>query len=141
VSNNSFSSSLSLDEKVRISRLMLLICSSLCGAMLLVVMAASVYAYHNVEAKKISDGLQFWIIFVQFWLFLVPLVALIRPGWLRRKIDGYRGSQDQIKGSAIILLIWMFFAGLACYSTLSFYSSCLNGECNIDLLKTVRHRH
>jgi hypothetical protein len=80
VSDNSFSSSLSLDEKVRISRLMLLICSSLCGAMLLVVMAASVYAYHNVEAKKISDGLQFWIIFIQFWLFLAPLVALIRPG-------------------------------------------------------------
>lgn len=138
---NGLSSSLSLDEKVRITRMMFLASSVFCGVMLMIVAASYVYVFQKAGPQKISGGLSIWIIFVQFWLFLGPFSVLIRPGWLRRKTEEYRGSQDQIKGGAFVILLWTFFAGLACYSTLLFYGSCLNGECNIDLLKIVSHRH
>lgn len=139
--DNRFSSSLSLDQKVRTARIIFLAGSIFCGAMLLVVVAGYLYVFQKAGPQNIPGGLSTCTIFVQFWLFFGPFLALIRPGWVRRKIEEYRGSQDIIKGSAIGLLLWMFFAGLACYSTLLFYDSCLNGECNIDLLRTVSHRH
>lgn len=139
ISRDQASNARSVEETFRAIRLMFVICFVLCGIMLFALAAASIYATNTVKPLKIPGGLQAWAIFIQFWFFAGPTYVLMRPKYLRQKMEEYQGKSDPIRGGSFVLLIWTFFAAFACYTTLSYYGSCLQGECKPELLKPLLH--